>query len=68
MSTGGPNAVLLSLASYIRDKKDMAPSLVCNLMLSNVRESTSGARNSFEVCSWTTVTQLIPAVFCILHF
>jgi hypothetical protein len=33
----------------IRDKKNMAPSQVCNLMLSNVREAVGGVRNSFEV-------------------
>ncbi len=36
--------------SSIRDKKNMQPSMVCNLMLANVRESApGGARNSFEV-------------------
>jgi hypothetical protein len=42
--------VPLYVCSYMRDKHNMAPLLVCNLMLSNVRDAPAGyARNAFEV-------------------
>jgi BAR domain of APPL family/PH domain len=35
--------------NYMRSKKNMSPVFVCDLVLTNVRETIGGARNSFEV-------------------
>ncbi len=39
----------LHVRSYMRNKKNMSPVFVCDLVLTNVRETLGGARNSFEV-------------------
>lgn len=47
---------VFSFLSYMRGKKNMSPVFVCDLVLTNVRETAGGARNTFEVGPLPTLT------------